>query len=219
MHPSGINGVGDIPWGAHLCAFYRDHLELQQLCVSFLTAGLAQGQYCLWITAPPVDAQQALKAVTEALPTAQRYMDRQQLEIVPYTEWYVRDGRFDRQEVIRRWEEKAVVAAKAGYEGIRITGNPAWLHTEAQWLEFGVYEREVDQALRQQRMMALCTYPTRHCDSEQMIRTMQNHSHAIYRQSLNGLEWKSVSIGDPLSQENASPACDTPSHTSLSSSE
>jgi len=66
-----------------------------------------------------------------------------------------------------------------------------------------VYEREVNQALRQQRMMALCTYPTEPCDSEQMFRIMQNHSHAVYRQSLDGGEWKSVNVSDPLSEENA----------------
>lgn len=202
MQPSGINGVDDIPWGAHLCVFYRDARELQHLCVSFLTAGLEQKQYCLWITAPPVEAHQAVKALTDAFPTAQQYLDRQQIEVVPYTDWYVRDGRFDRQAVIRRWEEKAVVAAQAGYDGIRITGNPVWLHTDAQWLEFGVYEREVNQALRHQRIVALCTYPKQQCDSDQMVRIMQNHSHAIYRQSLNGLEWKSVTVDDALSQES-----------------
>jgi len=202
MQASGIRGVGDIPWGAHLCAFYRDRLELQHLCASFLAAGLEQGQYCLWITGLPVEEQQAVKALTEAMPTAQQYLDRKQIEIVPYTEWYVRDGRFDRHAVIRRWEEKAIVAAQEGYEGIRITGNPAWLHTEAQWLEFGVYEREVDLALRRQRIIALCTYPKQQCDLDQMGRVMRNHSHAIYRQSLSQFEWHSVTVGDELCQEN-----------------
>lgn len=202
MQPSGINGVEDLPWGAHLCVFYRDHRELRDVCVSFLKTGLEQGQYCLWVTAPPLEEKEAVKALTEAIPTAQQYLDRKQIEIVPYTEWYVRDGRFDRSEVIRRWEEKAVVAAQAGYDGIRITGNPAWLHTEAQWLEFGVYEREVHQALHDKRIIALCTYPKQKCDSDQMIHIMRNHSHAIYRQSLAPLEWKGITVGSAL--ENSS---------------
>jgi hypothetical protein len=194
VQATGISGIADVPWGAHLCVFYRSASELSSLASSFLAAGLKQGQYCLWITAAPVHREDAITALRLAIAAADKYIDRGQIEIIPYTDWYIQDGQFQRDAVIRAWQEKAALAARSGFEGIRITGNPAWLHTAAQWTEFGAYEREVHEAIRHQRILALCTYPLHHCDPERMQQVMLQHSHAIYPNPRQGEKWSSMRV-------------------------
>lgn len=54
MPASGIHGAHDIPLGSHLCLFYRRPQEFLQVTASFLKAGLAAHELCVWVLPPPL---------------------------------------------------------------------------------------------------------------------------------------------------------------------
>jgi len=57
------------------------------------------------------------------------------MEIIPYNEWYVKDGVFDQQRVLNGWLQKLREAQSRGYEGLRLTGNTFWLEKK-DWNDF-----------------------------------------------------------------------------------
>jgi two-component system, LuxR family, sensor kinase FixL len=181
MRRSGIPGIGDVPWGAHLCMFYRDPLELLDAVTPFIAAGLEDGEYCMWITAPPVSDEEAVHALKDILPATQDYLEHGQLEIVPYNAWYLRGEEFDHQQVIERWVSRADHAQRMGFAGIRITGNPIWLNSPEQWAQFGQYEQQVHESIKHQQIIALCTYASAQCDTNNMAQVLDTHGYTLHR--------------------------------------
>ena len=47
--------------------------------------------------------------------------------IVAARDWYLHDGTFDLERVIRGWSETLSRASARGHEGVRLTGDTAWL--------------------------------------------------------------------------------------------
>ena len=51
---TGINAVGAVPWGTHLCLFYRNKQELLDILVPYFKAGLGNNEFCIWVTSEPL---------------------------------------------------------------------------------------------------------------------------------------------------------------------
>lgn len=175
----GIAGVDKVPWGEHVCVFFDTEGELLNLCVPFIKAGLEDNEFCMWITGEPVTEQRAFEALQEVLPNAHQYLAEKQLEILPYKQWYLGSGVFDAQIVLDNWVSKARYIEARGFAGIRITGNPLWLQSEKDWAKFGAYEQTVHHAIRNERVIALCTYPMNICESKSMLNTLSAHSSTL----------------------------------------
>lgn len=77
IRESGLAPIGVIPWGTHLCQFYRSSDDLLELVVPFLAAGLRHNERCLrcfgWNEAevlgqpPPIVAERRALAVSAKL--------------------------------------------------------------------------------------------------------------------------------------------------------
>lgn len=64
MPPNGIRGTHDIPWGSHVCLFYRRPTEFLQVTAGFLQAGLAEHELCVWVLPPPLTIPLALQELS-----------------------------------------------------------------------------------------------------------------------------------------------------------
>ena len=95
MRNSGLDAVGDIPWGTHLCQFYATKTDLIDTLVPYFKAGLKANEFCMWVTSEPLTAAEAEAALAEALPQFSRFKANGQIEIVDYSQWYTLDGKFD----------------------------------------------------------------------------------------------------------------------------
>jgi len=56
---TGIEVVGDMPWGTHFCLFYETKEDLLEILTSYCKAGLESGEFCLWIVAEPLTVEEA----------------------------------------------------------------------------------------------------------------------------------------------------------------
>jgi MEDS: MEthanogen/methylotroph, DcmR Sensory domain len=122
MRKTGIDVVGDMPWGAHFCLFYETQSDLLETLVSYCKAGLQSQEFCLWVVAEPLTEEDARRALKRAIPDIDHYVADQSLEIVTARDWYLQDGTFDLEKVISGWNEKLVRASAKGYAGVRVTG-------------------------------------------------------------------------------------------------
>ena len=89
---SGIDTLGDIPWGTHFCQMFNSKEDLIDILVPYFRAGLQNNEYCFWVTAPPLDATEAREAMKREMPDFDAHVSRGQIDIIPHTEWYLRDG-------------------------------------------------------------------------------------------------------------------------------
>jgi hypothetical protein len=64
---TGIDIVGEIPWGSHFSLFYENKRDLVEVLVPYLAAGLLAGELCVWMPSNPGVEAQVLDAVEQTL--------------------------------------------------------------------------------------------------------------------------------------------------------
>src|SRR4029077_14542005 len=114
-----------IPWGSHFCLFYETKHDVLDTLASYCKVGLEGDEFCLWVVSEPVTVDEAKRALSEALPELDRYVDGHSIEITSARDWYLKGGTFDLQRVISGWHEYLARALAGGYAGVRVTGDTA----------------------------------------------------------------------------------------------
>ncbi|HEY0529320.1 MAG TPA: MEDS domain-containing protein [Gemmatimonadaceae bacterium] len=180
LRKTGVDVVGDVPWGTHFCLFYDTKAALLDTVVPYCKAGLESGEFCLWVVAPPLTVAEALEALRQAVPDFSRYFADGCIEIVGAHDWYLQDGAFDLTRVIAGWNEKLAHASAKGYVGVRVTGDTTWLERK-DWADFCEYEESLNVAIANQRLAVLCTYPLAACSAGEILDVVKTHQFAVTR--------------------------------------
>jgi PAS domain S-box-containing protein len=178
MRKTGVEVVGDMPWGTHFCLFYETRADLLETVVSYCKAGLESQEFCLWVVAEPLTRADAREALRRVLPDLDRYLADDSIEIVTARDWYLHDGTFDLTRVISGWNEKLASASARGYVGVRVTGDTAWLEKK-DWKDFCEYEESLNHAVANQRLAVLCTYPLAACGASEILDVVRTHQFAV----------------------------------------
>jgi len=181
LRNTGVDVIGDMPWGSHFCMFYDTKVDLLETAVPYCRAGLQSEEFCLWVVAPPVTKEDALQALQHAVPDFARYLLGNSIEIVAARDWYLQDGTFDLKRVIAGWNEKLTRASSEGYAGVRVTGDTAWLERK-HWNDFCEYEDALNGSIANQRLSVLCTYPLAACGAVEILDVVRTHQFAVTRQ-------------------------------------
>ncbi len=179
---TGIPAVGAVPWGMHLCSFYDTKQDLIDILVPYFKAGLENNEFCIWVTSEVLGVKEAEEAMTKAVPGFAQYLERGQIEIVPHSEWYLKGGTFNQQRVLSAWIDKLDCALANGYDGMRVTGDMAWLEKRL-WKKFIAYEEEINNIVGKYHIIALCTYSLGKCGANEIIEVMRNHQSTFIRQA------------------------------------
>jgi C4-dicarboxylate-specific signal transduction histidine kinase len=178
MRKTGVDVVGDMPWGTHFCLFYETRADLLETVVCYCKAGLENQEFCLWVVAEPVTVADARQALKGAVPDLDQYLANHSIEIVAAGDWYLQDGMFDLNRVISGWSEKLASASARGYAGVRVTGDTAWLEKK-DWKDFCEYEESLNHAVANQRLAVLCTYPLAACGAGEILDVVRTHQFAV----------------------------------------
>jgi hypothetical protein len=176
----GLDLVGDVPWGTHLCQFYQTKEDLIDILVPYFAEGLRGNEFCMWVTSPPLEVKEAKVALRKVVPDLDLYLQKGQIEILSYKNWYLLGGTFDSDRVLRGWVEKEKDALSRGFSGLRLTGNTFWLERN-NWKAFTAYEEEINNAIGMYRMIAVCTYSLDKCNANEIIDVIKNHQFALIK--------------------------------------
>ena len=68
LRRTGLNLLGDMNWGSHVCLFYQSKKELLDTVLPFFEAGLESNEFCLWAISEPLTVQEARASMGEAIP-------------------------------------------------------------------------------------------------------------------------------------------------------
>ncbi len=85
---SGMDGVGRVPWGTHLCHFYRNLADMADVLPACLKAGLERDEACLWAVSAPLEVDRARAMLAGAVDGVDGYIAAGQLEIADFTDWF-----------------------------------------------------------------------------------------------------------------------------------
>ena len=212
LRKTGLRVVGDLPWGTHFCHFYETQDDLLDILVPYFKAGLENHEFCMWVVCDPLNVEEATNALREAVPGADHHLATGGIEIVPhhflfdpsprktstvggmeilsYSDWYLKGGGFELDRVMNGWREKLAEALAKGYAGMRVNGNEAWL-TKEDWKDFLRYEQRLDETLAGQQMLVLCSYPLATSGAAEVLDVVRTHQFAIARR--NG-EWEVIEM-------------------------
>ena len=175
---TGISALGSVAWGTHVCVFYKSKQDLITVLVPYFKAGLGNNEFCMWVTSEALTAEEAANAMRKGTPDFDEYLKRGQMEIRPYTQWYLEDGTFDRERVLQGWMDKLNEALVNGYAGMRVTGDMAWLDKRT-WKAFNDYENEINAKIDKYDMIAVCTYSLDQCEAAEIVDVASAHQLAL----------------------------------------
>jgi len=185
---TGIDRIGQVQWGTHFCLFYQTREDLIDILVPYFKTGLENNEFCMWVTSEPISEKDAREAMMKTVPDFDRYLEKGQIEIVPHTEWYLKDGSFNLHRVLDAWIDKLNQALAEGYAGIRVTGDTIWPERIDRG-KLANYENEVNNAIDRYRMLAICTYPLDKCGASEVIDAVGTHRFVIIKR---GGEWELI---------------------------
>jgi PAS domain S-box-containing protein len=178
---TAIDIIGDVLWGTHFCQFYKTKKDLIDILVPYFKAGLENNEFCMWITSEPLHVEDAIRALKKQVKNLDDYINKGQIEILDYSQWYTKPGYFDSEKVLKGWIEKERQALEKGFEGLRLSGNTFWLESR-DWKKFTEYEAAVNSVIGQHQMLAVCTYSLDKCSASEIVDVVSNHQFALVKQ-------------------------------------
>ena len=182
LRKTGIDVVGDLPWGAHFCYFYETKQDLLDILIPYFKTGLENKEFCLWVISNSelLTVEEAISELRNVLPDLDRYVTERSIEVVGHDDWFLSGKTFDPQRVAGRFRQRLNEALARGYAGMRVNGSPAWLH-DAGPKELHKFEAELDKLFPHERTIASCTYPIATIGADEIFDVVRTHQFAIAR--------------------------------------
>jgi DNA repair protein RadC len=175
---TGIESLGHLPWGSHLCVFYGTKQDLVDTLVPCFKAGLENNELCVWITSPSLGKKEAIAAMAKEIPDLNRYMENGQMELIPHYRAYLQDGVFSEKKITDGVAAKNELALQKGYDGVRSMGDLCWLKRK-DWVNFTRYEAKLNTLIREVKILAICAYPLDKFKASELIDIMSTHKYVI----------------------------------------
>jgi DNA-binding CsgD family transcriptional regulator len=195
LRDTGLEAVGEVPWGTHFSIFYETKKDLLEIVVPFFKAGLQANEFCLWIVANSelLTINEAKAVLYAAVPDFDRLLKNGNIEIVPYYKWFLTGRAVNVRKAIARFRQKVSEAANRGFSGTRLTGSPAWMRNNLRARSFREFEQKFDGQLTREQMIAACTFPLRLSGAEDILNVARTHQFAV---TVRKGAWKRVEIAD-----------------------
>jgi len=176
----GLPGIDLIPFGMHACHFFADADQLVATLAPYFAAGLSSAERCLWVTAPPLSASQAVHALRAACDGVDEAIQRGALRIVDVDQWGASPASPSRPDLAQLWLQEEERALADGYNGLRIAGSMGFLGQDGAPASMGC-EQALTARFNGRRIVALCSYALAQCDAQQIRDVMQAHHCAFER--------------------------------------
>ncbi len=165
-----------LPESSHICLIYDNEAQRQKIVSEYLAAGLRQEEvvrYITDVTAPEQVCAWLLELGVE-LPEGGPF------SIFKAESFYCANGRFEPQELIAGMLPRYDQYKKAGYRGVRSSGEMSWtlkgLPGSDRWLEYETLLNTVGGTFPHTGM---CQYDARLFDGATLFKVLQIHPYMI----------------------------------------
>ena len=163
----------------HVCAFFNNDDEEYRVLLPFIKDGFECGDKAVHVVNPGQhrDHLQRLTTVGIDPVTAQQ---SGQLELRVNTETYLRDGRFDQDQMLEAFEQMASGNAKGGFPLSRIVCRMDWAAKGGSHINNLIeFESRVNDIWRRHDDAVICTYHLAKFGGDTVIDIMRTHPMVI----------------------------------------
>src|SRR5580658_4005100 len=167
---------GNLGSHRHVCAFFNSIDEEHRVLRSFVKDGLDRGEKATHVV-DPEKRQEHLKRLAEAGINVQQAMAAGQLEVLPWSDAYVHDHRFDQDAMLAEVEGTIQSGASAGYAHTRLVGHHMdWALRDKEGVNNLVeYEARLNGVLSKYDDTVICTYDLSKFGASLLVDIMQTH--------------------------------------------
>jgi MEDS: MEthanogen/methylotroph, DcmR Sensory domain len=164
----------------HICAFFNTMDEEHRVLRSFFKDGFDRGEKAIHIVESK-NREEYLKGFAEAGINVQEVIQTGCLEVLPWTDMYVRDQRFDQDAMLASVESLIQSGAAAGYPGTRLVGHHMdWLFTDKPAVNNLLeYEARLNGVLARYDDPVICNYDMSKFGARVAIDIMRTHPMVI----------------------------------------
>jgi hypothetical protein len=167
---------GSLGGHRHVCAFFNDLDEEHRVLRSFFKDGFDRGEKATHIVEVDKHADY-LRRLAAADINVREMMDAGQLEVLPWTDMYVRDHRFDQDAMLASVEELIQSGATAGYPRTRLVGHHMdWLFLDQPAVtNLLQYEARLNDVLSKYNAPVICNYDLSKISASVAMDIMRTH--------------------------------------------
>lgn len=174
MNPITLAGK-DVARYNHVCAFFDSRTEEYQTLTPFAVEGLASGEKAVHIVDPALIGDH-LQRLTAHGVDAHACQSCGQLDVLPWDEVYVPDGRFDQDRMMQAIEGVLAAGQGAGYPKLRLWANMGWtLKDYPRTDEVLEFESRVNEVLERTGQIAICVYDQAKISGALMMDILRSH--------------------------------------------
>lgn len=164
----------------HLCLIYETQAEQFAAIIPYIKAGLERREKCFYVADDNTAA-----AVTDALRAGGIDVDSAlqsgALTILTKQETYLKDGRFDPDQMIGVLRDATDQAKREGYSALRATGEMTWnLGGDPGAERLMEYEAKLNYFVPANDVIAICQYNRRRFRPEVIMDVLHTHPIAIF---------------------------------------
>jgi hypothetical protein len=157
-HSAQLAGA-DLGEQNHVCAFFNSMDEEHRVLGSFFKDGFDHGEKAIHIV-ESANREEYLKGLAEAGINVREVMETGRLQVLPWTDVYVRDHRFDQDAMLATVESLIQSGAAAGYACTQLVGHHMdWLFLDKPAVNNLLeYEARLNGVLSKYNDPVICNY-------------------------------------------------------------
>lgn len=187
LRPTGIEVLGNIPWGTHFCQFYETKQDLLDIVVPYMKAGLEHNEFCLWVLSPPLTVTEALDALRQAVPDLDTHIAQGSLEVAAHdirvlqgSHFNAHDAQNPWQVILQTWDQKLATALAKGFTGMRTSSNGSGFE-QANWEDLMRFEKALNSVVSGMPIIALCAYSLHKANAAAILNYAHLHEGVIVK--------------------------------------
>lgn len=163
----------------HIAAFFRSREEEYEVLRSYIKEGIDAGEKAVHICDPKLKHDHLRHLETMGVPTG-NCMRTGQLEVVDWTDAYLKEGRFDGDTMMALIEELVSTSRAEGFPRVRMMGHMEWALEEKPGVERVMeYESRVNLLLNRLKQPAICVYDLNRFSGSTVMDVLRTHPYAI----------------------------------------
>jgi hypothetical protein len=178
--PSAQLAGVDLGGQNHVCAFFNTIDEEHRVLRSFFKDGFDHGEKAVHIVESE-NREAYLKGLSAAGINVQEVMETGHLEVLPWTDMYVRNHQFDQDAMLASVESLIQSGAAAGYARTRLVGHHMdWLFRDKPAVNNLLeYEARLNGVLAKYNDLVICNYDLSKVGASVAIDIMRTHPMVI----------------------------------------
>ncbi|MFH1479295.1 MAG: MEDS domain-containing protein [Candidatus Omnitrophota bacterium] len=192
IRKSGIDAIGNVSWGRHLCVFYKAKEEILGILVKYFKAGLENNEFCIWVASDEFSAEEARAYFKKEVKDLDTYIDKGQMVFGDYKDYYLKEGQFTAFKTLEMWSSKEKEILAKGFEGMRVAGDGSWA-VKGNWVNLSYYETEVDRIIENYKIIAICSYSLDRLKLKEIVDIGSSHHSILTKQSG---DWRNIHGSD-----------------------